>query len=137
MKHTQSPSVSDAGTNTLTSLDFAVVIEASKESLPKYSWQPAVLSTEIVGAEPYKGRFAKKRWHVKYQCSQPIFYSRWLRHIFRTYPTQKGKRKTFKIKEQNEQYLTLHLHSITVDNLTSCHNILAPKIQKKTSEFTL
>lgn len=54
MKHTQSPSASDAGTSTLTSLDLAVVMEDSKESLLKYSWHPAVLSIEIVGATPCK-----------------------------------------------------------------------------------
>ena len=52
-KHTQSPSGSEPGTNTLISLDFADVIEAPNASLLKYNWQPAVLSTEIVGAEPY------------------------------------------------------------------------------------
>lgn len=51
-KHTQSPSGSAPGTNTLISLDFAVVMDASKESLLRYSWQPEVLSTEIVGAAP-------------------------------------------------------------------------------------
>lgn len=50
---TQSPS-GPVGTNTLISLDFAVVIDAPKESLLKYNWQPDVLSTEIVGAEPYE-----------------------------------------------------------------------------------
>lgn len=50
--NTQSPSGSAPGTNTLISLDFAVVMDASKESLLRYSWQPEVLSTEIVGAAP-------------------------------------------------------------------------------------
>ena len=49
---TQSPSVSEAGTITLISLDLAVVIDAPRESLLKYNWHPAVLSTDIVGAEP-------------------------------------------------------------------------------------
>lgn len=53
--YTQSPSASDAGTNTLTSVALAVVIEASNDSLLKYSWHPAVLSIEIVGATPYQG----------------------------------------------------------------------------------
>lgn len=52
-EHTQSPSGSAPGTKTLISLDFAVVTEASKESLLRYNWQPPVLSTEMVGAEPY------------------------------------------------------------------------------------
>lgn len=49
---TQSSSGPAPGTNTLTSLDLAVVIEAPKDSELKYSWQPPVLSIEIVGAEP-------------------------------------------------------------------------------------
>ena len=36
------------------SLDFAVVIDTPRESLLRYNWQPAVLSTEIVGADPYR-----------------------------------------------------------------------------------
>lgn len=51
-KLTQSASEVAPGTNTLMSIDFAVVIAASKESLLKYNWAPDVLSTEIVGAEP-------------------------------------------------------------------------------------
>lgn len=34
------------------SLDFAVDMDASKESLLRYNWQPGVLSTEIGGAGP-------------------------------------------------------------------------------------
>lgn len=50
-KHTQSESIpSLLGTETLISVDLAVVIEASKEFLLKYNWHPDVLSTEIVGA---------------------------------------------------------------------------------------
>lgn len=52
LKHTQSSSGPAPGTNTFISLDLAVVIETPKDSLLKYNWQPAVLSTEIVGAEP-------------------------------------------------------------------------------------
>jgi len=37
----------------LISLDFAVDMDVSNESLLRYIWQPEVLSTEIVGAEPY------------------------------------------------------------------------------------
>lgn len=55
-QRTQSPSGSAPGTNTLISLDLAVVMDAPRDSLPRYSWQPAVLSTEIVGAEPYNDR---------------------------------------------------------------------------------
>lgn len=50
--HTISASGSSAGTMTLTSLAFAVVIEDSRESLLKYNWQPDVLSMEMVGAAP-------------------------------------------------------------------------------------
>lgn len=49
-RHTQSPSA--PGTITLISLDLAVVIAVSNESLLRYNWQPVVLSTETVGAEP-------------------------------------------------------------------------------------
>lgn len=51
-KLTQSSSELAPGTSTFISLDLAVVIEASSEPLLKYSWQPAVLSIDIVGAEP-------------------------------------------------------------------------------------
>ena len=49
---TQSSSAVNPGTITFTSLDFAVVIEAFSASLLRYSWQPVVLSTDIVGADP-------------------------------------------------------------------------------------
>lgn len=52
LKLTQSSSELAPGTSTFISLDLAVVIEASSEPLLKYSWQPAVLSIDIVGAEP-------------------------------------------------------------------------------------
>ena len=55
-KHTQSSSGPAPGTSTLISLDLAVVTEVSKELLLRYNWQPAVLSTEIVGAEPYNSK---------------------------------------------------------------------------------
>lgn len=51
-EYTQSSPAPAPGTNTLISLDLAVVIEAPKESLLRYNWHPPVLSTEIVGAEP-------------------------------------------------------------------------------------
>jgi hypothetical protein len=60
-KHTQSPSGAAPGTNTLISLDLAVVIDAARDSLLKYNWQPAVLSTEIVGAEPCNCHIGKKK----------------------------------------------------------------------------
>jgi hypothetical protein len=59
-KHTQSPLGSAPGTNTLISLDLAVVIDASRDSLLKYNWQPPVLSTEIVGADPYNSHIVGK-----------------------------------------------------------------------------
>lgn len=49
---TQSPSDSAAGTSTFISLDLAVVMDVLKDSLLRYNWQPDVLSTDIVGAEP-------------------------------------------------------------------------------------
>lgn len=49
---TQSLSGPAPGTSTLISLDLAVVIEAPNEELLRYNWQPEVLSTDIVGAEP-------------------------------------------------------------------------------------
>lgn len=60
-KHTQSPSGSAPGTNTLISLDLAVVIDVPRDSLLKYNWQPVVLSTEIVGADPYNSHIVGKR----------------------------------------------------------------------------
>jgi hypothetical protein len=66
-KHTQSASGAAPGTNTLISLDLAVVIDARRDSLLKYNWQPAVLSTEIVGAEPCKRQIGKKlRSHYEF-----------------------------------------------------------------------
>lgn len=58
--HTQSPSDPASGTKTLISLDLAVVMDVPKESLFKYSRQPPVLSTEIVGAEPFNNQQIKE-----------------------------------------------------------------------------
>lgn len=49
---TQSLSGPAPGTSTLTSVDLAVVMEVQSELQVKYNWQPEVLSTDIVGAEP-------------------------------------------------------------------------------------